>query len=157
LISNPSLEADASGDKVPDCWMFGSYGTNTPVYTRVSDAHTGSFAEMLQITAFTSGDRKLVTSQNDLTCAPGAKPGVTNTVSVWYKSDHPVALMAFYQDSAGVWHYWSESAGLASSPSWTKGTWTTPATPAGAVRLSVGLALESAGTVTMDDFGLVIN
>jgi hypothetical protein len=123
----------------------------------VTDAHSGTYAEKLQITSYTSGDRKLVTSQATASCTPAAKPGATNTLSAWYKSDHAVQLMIFYQTADGVWHYWSESPLLPASSAWTQGSWTSPVTPSTAVKISFGLVLPSAGTVTMDDFNLTEN
>lgn len=83
LLQNPSLET-ASGS-TPTCWLFGASGTNTVTWTRTTDAHTGSFAENLNITSYTSGDRKMVNTQDAGTCAPAVTPGHTYTVTAWYK------------------------------------------------------------------------
>jgi peptidoglycan/xylan/chitin deacetylase (PgdA/CDA1 family) len=157
LVLNPSLEADANADKVPDCWQLGGYGTNTYSWLRSADAHSGSFAERLQITSLASGDRKLVTSQRDLACAPTPTIGKTYTLSAWYKSDQPVLLTAYYRNSAGAWVWWAQSPSLAASGGYVKANWTTPAVPAGATKLSVGLTLARVGTYTVDDFSLVQN
>jgi hypothetical protein len=155
LLQNPSLET-ASGS-TPTCWLFGSSGTNTATWTRTSDAHTGSFAENLNITSYTSGDRKLVNTQDSGTCAPAAKPGHTYTVTAWYKVPTGSATPRFwlyYRNSSGSWVFQTESGNNPSSSTWTQASWTTPAIPAGATNISVGMGLITAGTVTMDDFGL---
>jgi len=155
LLQNASLES-ASGS-TPTCWLLGGYGTSTFTWTRTTDAHSGSYAENLNITSYTSGDRKLVNTQDAGTCAPTASPGHSYTVTVWYKVPAGSAkprFFAYYRDSSGSWVSWTQSAGYASSSTWTRASWTTPAVPSGATNLSVGMGLPSVGSVTMDDFGL---
>jgi peptidoglycan/xylan/chitin deacetylase (PgdA/CDA1 family)/archaellum component FlaF (FlaF/FlaG flagellin family) len=159
LLQNPSLET-ASGS-TPSCWLLGGYGTNSFAWTRTSDAHTGSFGENLTVSSWTNGDRKLVSAQDAGICAPSATPGHTYTVGAWYKvpsgSVGQPVIFAYYRNSAGSWVYWAQSPKLASASTWTNATWTTPAVPAGATALSVGLGLTSAGSVTMDDLSLFDN
>ena len=62
-LQNASLEADANADGVPDCWSFGSFGTNTATWSRTNDKHSGNWAENVTVSSYTSGDRKLVNSQ----------------------------------------------------------------------------------------------
>src|SRR5205085_778470 len=133
------------------------YGTNTPVWTRTSDAHAGSWAQKLDLTSYTDGDAKLVTQQHDTTCEPAATAGHTYTFSAWYKSNQPIHLVAYYQTSNGAWNFWDQSDVFPASAPYAKASWTTPAAPSGAVRLSFGLSLRAIGTVTMDDFGLTQN
>jgi len=155
LLQNPSLE-NASGS-TPTCWLFGASGTNTATWTRTTDAHTGSYAENLTISSYTSGDRKLVNTQDAGTCAPTVSPGHTYTVTAWYKVPTGTAaprFFVYYRNSSGSWVYWTQSASYASNSSWTFASWTTPAIPAGATNISVGMGLINLGSVTMDDFGL---
>jgi hypothetical protein len=153
---NPSLEGDTSpADGLADCWQHGQYGTNTVTYGRTADAHSGSAAEQITITSFTSGNRKLVTKQDTGACAPVATPGTTYTLSGWFKgSASRVLLVAYYRDAAGTWKWWAGGPPLAASAAWTRATFTTPAVPAGATHLSFGFALESAGSITMDDLAI---
>ena len=72
LLQNPSLESDRNADGVPDCWFRAGYGTNSFSWSRTPDAHSGSFAESLDISSYTSGDRKLITSLDQGACAPAA-------------------------------------------------------------------------------------
>jgi peptidoglycan/xylan/chitin deacetylase (PgdA/CDA1 family)/archaellum component FlaF (FlaF/FlaG flagellin family) len=152
LLQNPSLETAAGS--TPTCWVLGGYGTNSFTWTRTSDAHAGSFGEALNVTSWTNGDRKLVSAQDAGACAPTANPGHTFTVTGWYKTPSQPVIFAYYRSSAGSWVYWAQSAKLAVASNWTQAIWTTPAVPAGATNLSVGIGLSSAGSVTMDDFGL---
>jgi DNA-directed RNA polymerase subunit RPC12/RpoP len=153
LLQNPSLET-ATGS-TPRCWALGGYGTNTFTWTRTSDAHTGSFAESLNITSYTSGDRKFVNAQDSGACAPAISAGHTYTMTAWYKSTRQPYVFVYYRTSAGIWVYWIQSAKLAIASSWTQETYTTPAVPAGATNLSIGMGINGVGSLTMDDFGLV--
>src|SRR6266568_2483818 len=158
LLQNPSLET-VSGS-TPTCWLLGGYGTNSFTWTRTTDAHSGSYAENLNITSYTSGDRKLVSAQDGGACAPAVTPGHSYSVAAWYKVPTGSAkprFFAYYRDSSGSWVSWTQSAGYASSSAWTQVTWSTPAVPSGATNLSVGMGLPSVGSVTMDDFSLSDN
>jgi hypothetical protein len=152
LLQNASLEA-ASGS-TPTCWQLGGYGTNAFTWTRTSDAHSGNFAEASSISSWTDGDRKLVSAQDAGTCAPTVAAGQKLTAVGWYKSAAQPLFYAYYRTSSGTWTYWAQSALLPSSTSWKQASWTPPLVPSAAVAVSVGLGLNSAGAVTMDDFGL---
>lgn len=158
LLQNPSLETAAG--TTPTCWLLGGFGTNTFTWTYTSDAHTGTHAENLNVSSWTNGDRKLVNTQDAGTCAPVAYPGGTYTVTAWYKapagaSGSPV-IYAYYRNSSGNWVFWNQSAPFASNSAWTQAVWTTPVLPAGATNVSVGMGLETAGSVTIDDLGLFL-
>ena len=155
ILQNPSLET-ASGS-TPTCWQLGGYGTNTFTWTRTSDAHTGSFGEALTISSLTNGDRKLISAQDAGACAPSATPGKTYTATAWYKSTDGAVFFAYYRNSAGAWTFWAQSPKFPSTTSWSQRSWTTPAVPAGATAISIGVGLVTTGSVTMDDFGLFPN
>ncbi|MEA2212401.1 MAG: hypothetical protein QOF83_2349, partial [Solirubrobacteraceae bacterium] len=159
LLQNASLETTSGGS--PSCWLLGGYGTNSFTWAPSTDAHTGANAENLNVSAWTNGDRKLVSAQDTGTCAPAATPGHTYTVTSWYKvpagSTASPRFFAYYRNSAGAWTFWTQSPLYASSSTWTQQTWSTPALPTGATNLSVGMGLQNVGSVTMDDFGLFDN
>ncbi|GAB3985989.1 hypothetical protein GCM10029978_100300 [Actinoallomurus acanthiterrae] len=157
LVQNPSLESATGG--LPACFQYGGYGTNTYTWTRTTDAHTGSYAQQLDVTAWTSGDRKLVTKQDANTCAPVATPGHVYDASVWYKGTWPadtqVKLTLYYRTTAGTWAYWTSGPALPATSAWTKTpAYTSPAVPAGATGLSIGLSLAGTGTVYTDDYDI---
>jgi archaellum component FlaF (FlaF/FlaG flagellin family) len=157
LLQNTSLES-AAGD-TPNCWLLGGYGTNNFTWSHTSDAHSGSYAEKLDVTSLTNGDRKLL-SAFDSNCSPGTTQGHTYTVSVWYKSadaSQPVIFAFTRSASTEGYTWWAQSPRLPSSASWTHASWTTPAMPSGITNLSVGLGLQTAGTVTIDDLSLIDN
>jgi peptidoglycan/xylan/chitin deacetylase (PgdA/CDA1 family) len=155
LLQNGSLEA-ASGS-TPTCWALGGYGTNTFAWSRTSDAHSGSFGETVNVSSYTNGDRKLVNSQDAGACAPAVTVGRTYTMTAWYKSTVPALFFVYYRTTSGSWVYWTQSSGKAATSTWTQASFTTPAIPAGATNISVGLGITAAGTLTMDDLGLYNN
>ena len=150
-VSNPSLEADANRDSVPDCWMKLGYGTNSFRFARTTDAHSGTYAERVKITSLISGDRKLVIKQDSGACALQVTPRQTYRLSAWYKSNVPTDFVLFTRKSAGNWGYWKSSRLFPASAGWSRVTWTTPPIPEGVTHLSFGLNLMEAGTLTVDD------
>ena len=155
-LQNPSLEADASGDSVPDCWQAGGYGTNTPSFTRTSNAHTGSWAEQLSVSGFSSGAASLVVTQDQGQCSPAVTPGRAYTVSSWYESTTSMSLVAYYRDQIGAWHTLGGSPSFPVESGWTDAVWTTPAMPSNATGISFGPTLSSNGSITIDDLGLTV-
>jgi peptidoglycan/xylan/chitin deacetylase (PgdA/CDA1 family) len=153
MLANASLESSANGT-LPDCWQLGGTGTNTYTWTRTSNAHTGSWAENVVITGYTSGDRKLVTSQQANACSPRVTPGSTYNLSAWYESNQPTHIVAYYLNASGSWVYWTESPAFAASTSWAQAAWTTPPVPAGATAVSFGLNLAAVGSLTTDDYSM---
>jgi len=156
MLPNASLETSANGS-TPDCWQLTGTGTNTFTWTRTSGAHSGNWAENVTITALTSGDRKMLTSQAAGACSPRINPGGTYSLGGWYESNQPARIIVYYRNSAGSWTYWMQSPQFAASSGWARATWTTPALPAGATALSFGLNLAAAGSLTTDDYTMTAN
>ena len=154
LLKNPSLEDSPDGIR-PTCWTLGGFGTNAAYFTRTNDARTGRFAQRVDVTNYSNGDRKVVVMQDLGACAPTVRPGHTYVVSTWYKSSIHPRLVAYYRNTAGGWQFWYQ-APKAELPStgWRQATWTTPPVPADATALSVGMSIRAVGHLTVDDFGL---
>ncbi|HZC51862.1 MAG TPA: fibronectin type III domain-containing protein, partial [Mycobacterium sp.] len=159
LVKNPSLEETSAG--MPVCFDNGGYGTNTPAYATTSDAHSGSVAETLTVTAWTSGDQKLITKQDSGECSIAVTPGQRYDVGVWYKGawsgSASADVVMFYEDSTGVWKYWKDGPAVPSTSVWSRATYVTPVVPAGATHLWFGLALVGTGTVTTDDYSAAVH
>jgi hypothetical protein len=151
-LPNPGVEVDANADSTPDCWDKGGSGTNSYTFSRVSDAHSGSWAERVQISSLKSGDRRLVSAQDAGTCAPSVTAGQRYRLTAWYKSSVQTRLVVYLRSSSGSWSYWSTSPTVQSSSAWKQASWTTPAVPSGSTHLSFGLNLSKVGTVTTDDY-----
>lgn len=153
---NPSLEtSDPFSAGFGDCWRASNSGDLTAAYSETSAAHTGSAAETISVSSFTSGAARLISRQDLGQCAPGAVPGDIYLASGWYKSTTPTRFVAWYRDTQGGWHYWTQSPQFPASSSWTKATWATPAVPAGGTALSFGMDIEAVGSLTTDDYSLV--
>jgi hypothetical protein len=159
LLQNSSLES-ASGS-TPSCWAFAGGGSNGYTWSRVTTAHTGTYAESLQVSKLYSGDRELISAEDAGTCAPAATPGATYTVGAWFKAPSRKAgspkFFAFYRDASGAWKSLASSSKLSAHSSWTYLSWTTPALPSDATYVSAGAGLAGTGGVTMDDFTLQSN
>jgi hypothetical protein len=155
MLQNGSLELNVAGDGIPDCWQQGGEGDNLFVFTRVGDAHDGQFALQIQISQISSGARRLVSKQDLGDCAPAAVVGHRYRVSAWVKSQGLVKLIAYTRDASGAWSYWDQSPDQPVNDQYRLAEWITPSVPPGALGLSVGVTLESRGSVTMDQIGLV--
>lgn len=156
-LPNPSLETDSDGDNVPDCWKRQNLGSTSGGWSRTEEAHTGSWAQRPRISSASSGDRRLVVTQDSGACARAAAPGRSYRVSAWYKTDSRAAFVASYRTASGTWVTWTAGPDLPpSATTYVRGEWVTPPLPAGATHLSVGLALRGVGFAVMDDFALEV-
>jgi hypothetical protein len=156
-LKNASLETPGA-DGFPQCWTGTGYGTNTPAWTRVTDAADGRFAQRLTITSLTSGDAKLVPTFDSTNCAPVVTVGKTYNLAVSYKSNAGTFITLYRQDATtGTWAYWTQSPVFAASAAYARATWTTPAVPAGTRAVSFGLTLPSVGTLTTDNYSMTAN
>lgn len=155
LLQNPSLEINANGDQVPDCWQRGGSGTNAATFTLASNAFAGSVAQRIDMTSYSSGARRLVTLQDSGTCAPAATAGRRYTVTAQYIATTQPVFTIYYRNSSGSWVWFAQSPALPTSASYQLGSYTTPALPAGATAISVGLSIINLGSLTMDAFTLV--
>lgn len=156
LLTNPSLEIDADGNGTADCWQRAGYGTNTFTWTRLGpgQGHGSDYAESLQVTSRTSGDRKLIQLLDAGTCAPAVTAGARYALSGWYKSTVSTGIVVYYRTTAGVWKYWQTSADFAPAGNWTQGSYTTPPLPSDATALSFGMYLNKPGTLVTDDYAM---
>jgi peptidoglycan/xylan/chitin deacetylase (PgdA/CDA1 family) len=154
-VANPSLEtANQYAPSVPYCWTRNTIGTNTSSFAETGNAHTGSVAETVTMSSYSSGEARLITTQDLGQCTPAAVSGDQYAVSAWYQSTAPAQFAFWYRDASGGWHYWTASPLFPASPGWTQATWGTPAVPSGATALSFGMQIGAAGTLTTDDYSL---
>jgi peptidoglycan/xylan/chitin deacetylase (PgdA/CDA1 family) len=153
---NTSLET-AGTTALPQCWMAGGYGANTPTFTTTTtaaQAHTGTKAENLAMAGYSSGDAKLLPTLDLGGCAPSVTAGHTYSLRSWYKSTVVTQFAVYYRTGIGTWAYWTSSPWFATAAAYTQAVWTTPPVPAGATGLSFGLSSFNNGTLTTDDYGL---
>ena len=155
LLQNGSLEVDANANQIPDCWTRGAYGTNAATYTLVNDAFDGNVAQRIQMTSWSSGGRRLVSTQDTGTCAPRATPGRTYTMTAYYKANTQPRFSVYYRNSAGSWVWFAQSALQPTSTTYRQASYTTPPLPSGATHISIGLTIFNVGTITVDAHTLV--
>jgi peptidoglycan/xylan/chitin deacetylase (PgdA/CDA1 family) len=153
-LPNPSLEASVTGDGFPDCFMPAGYGTNTPTWARVTNAHTGTYAQQVTITGYSNGDAALLPTFDLGACTPAVIAGDSYNVSIWYESTAITQFALYTRTAGGFWSYWTSGPWLAPASTWTQATFATPAVPAGAVGVSFGLALIANGSLTVDDYAI---
>jgi hypothetical protein len=161
VLSNPSLELDTNNDSIPDCWQQDAYGStrNRFVWTRINNpaqAHSGNYAQSVQLTRYSSGDVKLLQDESNSSCVPSVVAGKKYTISAWYKSTVATSITVFYRDSAGNWVYWLNSPNFAITSAWKQASYTLPAVPAGVTAISFGLAIKKVGTLVTDDYAMVV-
>ncbi|MFI5931842.1 Ig-like domain-containing protein [Actinoplanes sp. NPDC051494] len=170
LVRNPSMETDTNGDGIPDCWQRGGYGDNTAAWSNGAPL-TGNKAMRVTIGTFADGDRRIITQQDLGGCAPKVVAGHTYRIKGSYKTNGAARPIAYYRDAQSRWQFLGQApmlpataaAGEPPMPSttpqtpataalWRTSSWTTPAVPADAKALSVGISLRAKGWLDADDF-----
>ena len=124
-------------------------------FTRVNDAHSGSFGERVTVTSRKDGDAKLVPLMDLGECSSQVASGRNYEVSAWYKSNVEVFFTLYKRNAIGEWSYWTQSPRFPASDTYVATTWRCPPVPGGAVAMSFGLTLDSVGSVTTDNYSLV--
>lgn len=151
LVANPGLE---DGGSTPTCFQLTGWGSNTfNASVTASNVHGGSRAWKIDMTERTSGDRKLMISENT-GCAPAVTPGERYDVSVWYQSTAPSNGLTVFRETSSGWEYWTDLRDLPAVEEWTEAFATSPIVPAGTLRLSFGVSLAAPGTLYTDDYSL---
>jgi peptidoglycan/xylan/chitin deacetylase (PgdA/CDA1 family) len=172
LVQNGSLEAlraPKSQAAEPLCFQQAgaNVAANSATWRVTSDAHSGSVAERVDVRSWTGGDRKLVPTQrlSEQSCLAAVTPGRTYSMWVWYKgsrvssgpSPSKVSIATYYRNASGSWVQWQSSPAFAPTSSWNLANFTSAPLPAGATAISFGLAISGPGSLTTDDYTLVMN
>jgi len=148
-VQNASLETTVNG--VPTCFEQSGWGSNTATWSPSTDAHTGGNAQLLTISNYTGGDRKLLTGET-ASCGPAVVAGQTYNIGIWYKSTATKNNLTVFRHSAAGWAYWTDLASFPASTVWTNATATTPAVPTGADQIAFGMSIAGNGTLITDDY-----
>ena len=75
-------------------------------------------------------------------------------MQAWAKRTAPARLVVYYRGSDGLWTFFAQGPLLPANSGYELMSMTTPAVPAGATNLSVGISLRDVGSVTGDDYYL---
>lgn len=171
LVANAGLEQVRQANTPaaePTCFQQAgaSVANNSAVWSLTSDAHSGNVAEKVDVTRWTSGDRKLVLTQrgSESSCLAATSPGRSYQMWVNYKgswayqgsSVTKVSITTYYKDANGAWQYWSASPLVPPSSTWNLAYYKTPVLPSGATAVSFGLAISGVGTLTTDDYTMTV-
>lgn len=171
---NPNTWYDSPGGA--PCYELSHFGTNTvPSQTTTGSNSTGPYvpvvasptaepdgdteAGQIQVTSYTNGDAGIVTEQDVGECSPILTSGTTYTLTAHYQSVASVFFDVFIRSDTGNWVYWQDDSATpfhaTAADVWGTATWTLPeALPAGYNGISFGLAIQAAGTLTVDDYSL---
>ncbi|MGH8890017.1 MAG: polysaccharide deacetylase family protein [Acidothermaceae bacterium] len=156
VVPNASFEQGQSAPGVPVCWEdIVSGDGNQPTWSFVQDAHSGKWAQRLDLPVIGAGVALTVT-QDEGTCAPSITVGDRYTIGIWYKSNAPIHLVAYRRLLEGGYRTFGLSQAFPASPGkWAYASFTTEATPPGAnAAIAPGVAIRNAGTFTFDDVTL---
>ncbi len=162
----------------PLCYELEDFGTNTVTSTTDTNGvqsinqvlvagpgGTAGNAGQITVTAASSGSvAGIITAQDLGECSPILAVGTAYTLTADYQSTNPVFFDVFIRSDAGNWSYWTDDSttgtngGLpftaTAAGAWGTATWTLPTLPAGYDGISYGLAIQSSGALTVDDYSL---
>jgi hypothetical protein len=159
-LVDPALTSTDATTGFPSCYQPGGWGSNTVAWASSTNvppgSPTGSTAQNVTITNYSSGDAKLLPTMDQGHCTPTVVPGNAYNLSVQYESTATSQFALYYRTTSGSWVYWTSSPFFAASSTWATATFTTPAVPAGANGVSFGLALIANGSLTTDDYSFVL-
>lgn len=185
LVQNSSLEAlhgvsvapngtTSTDGKEPVCFQQAGSGPagNTASWSLTNDAHSGNYAEAINVSGWTGGDRKLVVTQrgSESTCLAPVVPGKSYSMWAWYKgnftdvgsSPTKVSIATYYRTGSGagaVWNFWQSGPLMPSTDGsfWNAAYFVTAPVPSNATAISFGLAVNGAGSLTTDDYFMAMN
>lgn len=156
VLKQPDLSVDGSFEDVAQpCWQALA-ATGTPLFVPTNDAHTGSRAETVVVSANTNTSI-VPTRDGDGACAIPAAARERFSVAAWHKGAIPAAFVAYYVSATGNWLFWTSSSSiLFAAADWQRAIWTTPPTPDGARAVAIGFQVRgtAAGRATVDDLSV---
>ena len=159
LFRDPSLEGapiDPKHGELATCWKHVADGGGRSTWTRVTTAHSGTYAIAENVTKIRRrGLRSLVSTEDLGACSIPALPGSHFRLAVWYRSTVPVTLSA---DARNGWLNWNpllRSEPFPPSADWALATWDFIVPPGAFTAVSAGAGLTDIGEATFDDFSLV--
>ena len=154
LVANAGLEA-LDGNGFPLCWEKSGWGDNTYQFSVTNQAHSGSRAMQVTLSAVAGGDRKAMMVE-DASCAPNVTPGHQYDLSVWYKTNTPDTVITIFRHDVQLgWQYWTDLATLAPTTAYLRKTVRTPPVPPNTDQVTWGVAIYGTGTVVTDDYSMV--
>jgi peptidoglycan/xylan/chitin deacetylase (PgdA/CDA1 family) len=151
-VQNPSLEDDANGDGVPDCWSTSTPG-DAAAWTTTLFSHRGSVAERVDVAGPVNGSPRLAIFEDLGQCTPSVVPGHRYRITAWYKSTVPVNFTT-HSRSRTTFSYWEKSPAFPPSSDWALAAWVTSTIPTNVDGLSFGISISEKGSMSVDDLGI---
>jgi hypothetical protein len=151
LLINPSFE-NRNASSQAACWQISGGQASWTPSTQSLD---GSQAQAVQLDNLAQGTKPRIIATLDMGfCAPSAQPGQVLQFSGHYRGTAKTIQVAYYRNRLGRWKSWAHGPHLAASNTWQTSQWQMPPLPADATAVSVGFAVESAGSALFDQFTL---
>jgi peptidoglycan/xylan/chitin deacetylase (PgdA/CDA1 family) len=150
LIQNSGFETSTVNQTTPDFWLSDAWGTNTPSFSYVGDAHTGTKAVRTTITDWQSGDAKWVQAPVSITA------GEAYHYSDWYKASVQTNVWAQFLTTGNTYQYQLVKVANASAAQWSNIS-ADITIPAGIQKISIFHVLANNGELTLDDVSLTHN
>lgn len=154
LVVNPGRETRTGANA--GCWSLIGTGSHTVAAsssTGTVGAHTGTYGQRIDVSAYASGDHKWMGTQSTA-CAAKVTPGHTYAAITWYHATTAKLSVTVFVHAAAGWSYWTELTALPAKTAWTQAGGTTPVVPAGVDQLVFGVSIAGNGTVWTDDASL---
>jgi peptidoglycan/xylan/chitin deacetylase (PgdA/CDA1 family) len=147
-LRNPGLERFDNATASPSCWELSGAGT----WSRVSGV--AGKAERAGISGAPDGYTAIAQPLDQGECSPAVERGEQLRFSVAYRSqDHP-RIVVWARNRQGGWAFWTDGPRLASSASLIRRTWDLPPIPDDVAAISIGVALNGNGHMTVDNLAL---
>ena len=148
LISNPSIEIEATSMTSPLNWYQNWYGVMNPVFTYPVVGYAGTKAAQITVSNYQSGSAKWLSSPAFVT------PGESYTFSDLYTATTPTDILVQFVRTNGTYEYLFLSVvPPVSEPTRNTFTFTVPA---GIETATVFHELANNGTLVIDDFSLTL-
>jgi hypothetical protein len=87
-------------------------------------------------------------------CSPAVTEGQRLRFAVQYRSDSYPRIVVWARNRQGGWAFWTDGPQLTPSSSFRGATWNLPPIPPGVTALSIGVALNGDGAMTVDSLKL---
>ncbi|MFY1621054.1 polysaccharide deacetylase family protein [Micromonospora sp. WMMD736] len=152
-VVNPGMDT-AGVDGMPDCWMRGGFGANTPEFSVVPTGRDGSLAGRLLLDGHIDGAAQWLPTTDLGTCAPSVAAGQRYTLEAWYTATVPTSFTVQYRLARGVWAYGTTSPEFPPASQFQLARWTMPPVPDGVTAISFGLTLTQDGELVTDDYAM---
>lgn len=148
-LRNPGLERFDRSSGAPSCWELSGSGT----WSR--SAHGAGHAMHAINTGAPDAYAAIAQPLDQGECSPAVRAGQRLRFSADYQSEDAPRAVVWTRNTQGGWAYWTDSPRFASAAEFRRARWDLPPIPPGVTAISIGLALNGSGRVTVDNLALM--